>query len=59
VLSEAKRITHALGGALSALAPPRLEITVLGAVEPPVPPVPRTDTPEGSHTPKRSGARDG
>ena len=40
-----KKITDALGGALGALAPPRLEITVLGAVEAPVPPVPRTDTP--------------
>jgi len=59
VLSEAEKITDALGGALGALAPPRLDITVLGAVEPPVPPVPRTDTPEGSRTSRRSRARDG
>lgn len=59
VLLEAQKITGALGGALGALAPPRLEITVLGAVEPPVPPVARTDTPEGSRTPKRTRARDG
>ena len=59
VLSEAQKITDALGGALGALAPPRLDITVMGAVEPPVPPVPRTDTPEGSHTPKRSRSRGG
>ena len=43
VLSEAQKITDALGGAL-------------GAVEPPVPPVPRTDTLEGRRTPKRSRA---
>lgn len=59
VLAEAKKITDALGGALGALAPPRLDITVIGAVEPPVPPVPRTDTPEGSGTHKRRRARDG
>ncbi len=59
VLDEAQKITDALGGALGALAPPRLDITVTSAVEPPVPPVPRTDTPEGSHTPKRSRTRDG
>ena len=56
VLSEAQKITDALGGALGALAPPRLNVTVLGAVEPPVPPVPRTDTLEGRRTPKRSRA---
>jgi DNA-binding IclR family transcriptional regulator len=53
VLSEAQKITDALGGALGALAPPRLDITVLGAVEPPVPPVPRTDTPAGRRGPKQ------
>ena len=47
VLAEAQRITDALGGVLGALAPPRLTVVVLGAVEPPVPPVARTDTPEG------------
>ena len=56
VLSGAQKITDALGGALGALAPPRLDITVLGAVEPPVPPVPRTDTPEGKRTSKQSRA---
>ena len=47
VIGQAKEITDALGGALGALAPPRLDITVLGAVEAPVPPVARTDTPAG------------
>ncbi len=56
VLSEAQKITDALGGALGALAPPRLDITVIGAVEPPVPPVPRTDTPEGNRASRRSRA---
>ena len=56
VLAEAKKITDALGGALGALAPPRLDMTVIGAVEPPVPPVPRTDTPEGKRASKRSRA---
>ena len=56
VLSEAQKITNALGGALGALAPPRLDITVMGAVEPPVPPVPRTDTPEGKRASKQSRA---
>jgi len=59
VLSEAQKITDALGGALGALAPPRLDITVIGGVGPPVPPAARSDTPEGSRTPKRSRARDG
>jgi len=54
VLSEAEKITDALGGALGVLAPPRLDITVIGAVEPPVPPVPRTDTPEGNRASRRS-----
>jgi DNA-binding IclR family transcriptional regulator len=47
VIEQASQITGALGGALGALAPPRLEVRVIGAMEPPVPPVPRTDTPEG------------
>ncbi len=54
VLSEAQKITDALGGALGALAPPRLDITVLGAVEPPVPPVARTDTPSGRRSVRQS-----
>lgn len=54
VLAEAKKITDALGGVLGTLAPPRLDITVIGAVEPPVPPVPRTDTPEGTRSTKQS-----
>ncbi len=56
VLSEAQKITDALGGALGALVPPRLEITVLGAVEPPVPPVPRTDTPSGRRSARKARA---
>jgi DNA-binding IclR family transcriptional regulator len=56
VLDEAQKVTDALGGALGVLAPPRLDITVTSAVEPPVPPVPRTDTPEGKGTPRRSRA---
>ena len=47
MIGQAKEITDALGGALGALGPPRLEVRVIGAMEPPVPPVPRTDTPEG------------
>ncbi len=58
VLSEAQKITGALGGALGALAPPRLEITVLGAVEPPVPPAPRTDTPSGPRSARKARARE-
>ncbi len=54
VLAEALRITEALGGALGTLGPPRLAVTVLGAVEPPVPPVPRKDTPA---TERRSARR--
>ena len=42
VREEAQRISDALGGVLGALAPPRLVVSLLGAVEPPVPPVPRT-----------------
>ena len=56
VLSEAQKITDALGGALGALAPPRLGITVLGAVEPPVPPVARTDTPSGRQSVRKARA---
>jgi DNA-binding IclR family transcriptional regulator len=56
VLSEARRITDALGGALGALGPPRLAVTVLGAVEPPVPPAPRSDTPEGRPRARQSRA---
>jgi IclR family acetate operon transcriptional repressor len=57
VLSEARRITEALGGALGALGSPRLAVTVLGAVEPPVPPAPRKDTPEEARRPRRAPAR--
>lgn len=46
VIGQATQISGALGGPLGALAPTRLEVQVIGAVEPPVPPVPRTDTPE-------------
>ena len=56
VIGQAKEITGALGGALGALGPPRLEVRVTGAMEPPVPPVPRTDIPEGRSSPKRSRA---
>ncbi len=56
VLAQAKKISDALGGVLSALAPPRLEVTVLGALEPPVPPVPRTDTPAGRRSEKQARA---
>jgi IclR family acetate operon transcriptional repressor len=56
VIEQAKEISDALGGALGALAPPRLEVRVIGAMEPPVPPVPRTDTPEGRASPERSRA---
>jgi IclR family acetate operon transcriptional repressor len=54
VIAQATRISEALGGALGALGPPRLDITVTGAVEPPVPPVARTDTPDGRRGAKRS-----
>ncbi len=57
VVGQAGTITAALGGALGALAPPRLEVQVLGAMEPPVPPVSRTDTPEGRRRPRRAAAR--
>jgi DNA-binding IclR family transcriptional regulator len=53
VTEEAHKVSEALGGALGALAPPRLQVSVLGAVEPPVPPVERTDTPSGRRRPKR------
>jgi DNA-binding IclR family transcriptional regulator len=56
VIGQAKEISDALGGALGALGPPRLEVRVIGAMEPPVPPVPRTDIPEGRRSPKRSRA---
>jgi DNA-binding IclR family transcriptional regulator len=58
VVEQAAVITDALGGALGALAPPRLEVQVLGALEPPVPPGPRADTPEGTRSPGRSRASD-
>jgi DNA-binding IclR family transcriptional regulator len=58
VISEAEKITEALGGVLGALAPPRLDITVMGAVEPPVPPVPRTDTPNGRQGARKARARE-
>lgn len=54
VAAEAEKISDALGGVLGTLAPPRLDITVIGAVEPPVPPVPRTDTPEGRQSVKQT-----
>jgi len=56
VLGEAQKITDALGGALGTLVSPRLEITVIGAVEPPVPPVPRTDTPAGQRSARKARA---
>jgi DNA-binding IclR family transcriptional regulator len=56
VIGQAGAITAALGGALGALAPPRLEIQVLAAMEPPVPPVARTDTPEGTRRTRTRGA---
>jgi len=56
VLGEAQKITDALGGALGTLVSPRLEITVIGAVEPPVPPVPRTDTPAGRRSARKARA---
>ncbi len=56
VIEQAKEISDALGGALGTLAPPRLEVQVLAAVEPPVPPVPRPDTPGGVRTRKRTKA---
>jgi DNA-binding IclR family transcriptional regulator len=59
VLGQAQAISDALGGALGALGPPRLEVTVLGALEPPVPPVPPADTPTGTRGPKRARAREG
>ena len=59
VIEQAKQISDALGGALGALAPPRLEVRVIGAMEPPVPPLPRTDTPQGRRprtaAPRRAG----
>jgi len=57
VVGQAAQITQALGGALAALGPPRLEVRVIGAMEPPVPPVARTDTPEGRRRPRRAAAR--
>jgi len=54
VVEQAGQISEALGGALGSLAPPRLEVQVTGAIEPPVPPVPRVDTPEGTRSPGRS-----
>ncbi len=56
VIEQAKEISDALGGALGTLAPPRLEVQVLAAIEPPVPPVPRTDTPGRAPTRKRTKA---
>ena len=57
VIAQAQEISGALGGALAALGPPRLEVRVIGAVEPPVPPVPRTDTPEGRRRPRKAAPR--
>jgi DNA-binding IclR family transcriptional regulator len=59
VIGQAEEISAALGGALGALAPPRLDVRVIGAMEPPVPPVPRTDTPTGTRAPRRARARGG
>ena len=56
VVEQAAAISEALGGALGALAPPRLEVQVLAAVEPPVPPVARTDTPDGAGRRKQKKA---
>ena len=56
VIEQAKEISDALGGALGTLAPPRLEVQVTGAIEPPVPPAPRADTPEGTGSARRSRA---
>ena len=58
VVAAAAAVTDAFGGALGTLARPRLDVTVLGAVEPPVPPAPRTDTPAGRRAPRRSRARE-
>lgn len=55
VIGQAAQISGAFGGPLAALVPPRLEVRVIGAIEPPVPPVPRTDTPEGRR--RRPGSR--
>ena len=57
VIEQAKEISDALGGALGALSPPRLEVRVIGAIEPPVPPVPRKDTPEGKRGAREATAR--
>jgi DNA-binding IclR family transcriptional regulator len=57
VIGQAQDIAGALGGALGALVVPRLEIRVIGAMEPPVPPIARTDTPEGRRRPRRAAAR--
>ncbi len=56
VIAQAGQISEALGGALAALSQPRLEVRVIGAMEPPVPPVPRTDTPKGRRAPRRTRA---
>ncbi len=56
VIEQAKEISDALGGALGTLAPPRLEVQVTGAIEPPVPPVPWLDTPAGKRASKQSRA---
>ena len=58
VIGAGREITGALGVPRRA-APPRLEIRVIGAVEPPVPPVPRTDTPEGRPRQRQPAARRG
>jgi DNA-binding IclR family transcriptional regulator len=56
VLGQAQAISDALGGALGELGPPRLEVSVLGALEPPVPPAPRTNTPKGRRAAKAAGS---
>lgn len=56
VVEQAAGISEALGGALGTLPPARLEVQVLGALDPPVPPAPRADTPEGTRSPGRSRA---
>ena len=56
VREEAQRITDALGGALGTLMPPRLQVELLGTVEPPVPPVPRATPDTQRWRPKQARA---
>ncbi len=64
VVEQAAAISEALGGALGALAPPRLEVQVLAAVEPPVPTEAQGETPATRRrvthrSPARRNADDG